>query len=185
MRKLFLSTVVCLGIFGAASSQNSPSKHEQLAKLIMRDYRYEGKDSLYILNDSISSHNNDFKHINVLTIDRMPSTEAVSIYGSEVINGAVVFITQDFAVKAYQKKFSEVSLFYKQFIERDKEKDTPFSVFSTYYIDGKKVHGDQKEITTKLYSLAMENIASLIMDSIVQMSYAPTIEYKIFITTQN
>lgn len=105
-------------------------------------------------------------------------------YGNDARYGVVIIITKKYAIESYQKKLSEISNLYKLYLERDKEKDNPFSVSSIYYIDGKELKGSQKNIATILYSLKKESIASLIMDSDFEGSYAPTKHYKIFITTK-
>jgi TonB-dependent SusC/RagA subfamily outer membrane receptor len=144
----------------------------------------KGGEPLYILDNVIVPRLPKIDSAKIFYVSVLKGDSATAIYGSRAINGVVLITTKEHAVKEYQKKLSDFSYQYKQYLERDKHKDNRWSVSTIYFINGKAFNDGQIETTTALYTLKSKDLMSVLVTDGFDPSYSPTKYYKIFITTK-
>ena len=142
-----LTIIFCLFMsVGALAQGNAARKTDSTTKSIQRDSVVYIVDGVPLSKESVKP--NDILIENVLTGHQLDN-----LYVNKKLDSVIIIVTKVGAVNSYQKKLSDFSVDYRNYLADHHNSDSRI----IYCIDGDLFRGDEKRIKI-LYNLSANNI---------------------------
>ena len=145
-------------------AQNSAPVHRDTARTVIFfvDAKPIGKHEIFLyVIDNKPHYRSSIKRIldtsDLLDFQVLKGKKAMLKYGKTAGSGVVMITTKKYAVKAYQEKFSNLSIKYKEYLRLNHNKDDSVA----YIVNGKFFDEKPNEVTLKLYKIPSDQIKTV------------------------